>query len=571
MAPPEEITPDASSSGDDNTKKVMPPSEARIPLAKEGGDSGKGGTMPVIEPEQWIGRYLGPYVVEKLLARGGMGVVLLGNDETLRRKVAIKIMGTDMLADADAIKRFEREARATASVQHPAIAQIYLVGLSEEGTPFMAMEFLEGGSLRDLIKARKRVSYIVAATWMEQIADALRAAAKVNIIHRDIKPANLMITAKGDVKVVDFGLAKIFFEDSYRTQEGSVLGTPSYMAPEQTQGRSVDFRADIYSVGATIYHLLTGRPPFEGESPVQIMMKHVTAPLVPMKTLVSSVPVEFDDIVSRCMRKDQDERYQDYESLLYDIKQLRLMLLAREQGSLISEVQTGEVSAAGAAAGGIPGSTILPSPPSSILRSPDRKPRESTPEVELSSLSKGPRSAIDEGASSVGPIPMLLGAAAGLILLIGIVTAWTRSGREDAVVENRQTLSIWLEKAAEKARLNRTGGEGEFDLDYLAYLATVESLENLRVGLVNHELSTGEYPRRIQEIAREDRVLISFDTTEDGVPLDGWGVPIRYDNRNHSLISAGLDRTFDTQVDLVMKPVGMDEVPAVYFRLEESD
>lgn len=559
MAPPD---PDQPDNPQDNTKKVQPPSQARIPLAREDGDVSR----VSIDPSQWIGNYLGPYRVERVLARGGMGVVLLGKDETLRRRVAIKIMSTELMADGDSVKRFEREARATASVQHPSIAQIYLVGLSEEGTPFMAMEYLEGGSLRDLIKAQKRVTYVVAATWMEQIADALRAAGKANIIHRDIKPANIMITAKGDVKVVDFGLAKIFFEDSYRTQEGSVLGTPSYMAPEQSQGRNVDFRADIYSLGATIYHLLTGRTPFEGESPVQIMMKHVTAPLVPMKTLVSSVPVEFDDIVGRCMRKDMDERYQDYESLLYDIKQLRLMLTTREHGAMV----TGE-GKPGAGGGGEtqPGTTILPPPPSSIVR-PSTKSSPPESSVELSALS-GNQSAIDRDASSVGPIPLLLGAGAGLVLLIGLITFLTGGPKDLARGEDRPVLSVWLEKAAEQARLRREGDGEEFDFDYLAYLATMESLENLRVGIVNHELAQGDYPRRVQDFAREDRVLISFDLNGNGEPLDGWGNPIRYETRNHTLKSAGVDGNYDTNVDLVMHPDGTIEIPAVYQRLEGSD
>ncbi|MCC5874602.1 MAG: serine/threonine protein kinase [Candidatus Sumerlaeia bacterium] len=551
--------PDQPDNSQDKNKKVHPPSEARIPLARDEGDVSR----PSIDPTQWVGNYLGPYMVERVLAKGGMGVVLLGKDETLRRKVAIKIMSMELMADGDSVKRFEREARATASVQHPAIAQIYLVGLSEEGTPFMAMEFLEGGSLRDLIKSQKRVTYIVAATWMEQIADALRAAGKANIIHRDIKPANIMITAKGDVKVVDFGLAKIFFEDSYRTQEGSVLGTPSYMAPEQSQGRSVDFRADIYSLGATMYHLLTGRTPFEGESPVQIMMKHVTAPLVPMKTLVSSIPVEFDDIVSRCMRKDMDERYQDYESLLYDIKQLRLMLTAREQGSMFTggEKKGGGVTQAG--------TTILPPPPSSILR-PGAKATPPESPMELSALA-GNQSAIDRDASSVGPIPLLLGAAAGVVLLIGLVTYLTGSPKENFRGEDRPVLSVWLEKAAQQARLLREGDGEDFDLDYLSYLATMESLENLRVGIVNHELANGEYPRRVQDFAREDRVLISFDLNDSGEPLDGWGNPIRYETRTYTLKSAGLDGSYDTSVDLVMHTDGTIEIPTVYQRLEGSD
>lgn len=524
----------------------MPGSEAPIPVAKE---------KPEAPAQPWPGRIVGPYVVERALARGGMGLVLLAHDEALRRKVAIKVIGSELTADHDALKRFEREARATATVQHPNIAQIYLVGLSEEGMPFMAMEYIDGGSLRDVIRARRRVALSTVATWMEQVAEGLRAARKANIIHRDVKPGNIMLSAEGVAKIVDFGLAKIFFEDSYRTQEGAVLGTPSYMAPEQSQGRSVDLRADIYAFGATFYHLLAGRPPFEAETPVQIMMKHVTAPLVPIKTLNSSIPVEFDEIIGRCMRKDMDERYQDYESLLFDIKGVRLMMTARERGSIVEGEEGGGPSPGKA-------TTILPSPPSSILKGPAQGAEAPSPGAEPSVM--------DRDSSSLGPIPILLGAGAGLILLIGLFAMFTDSGGagEGAAAEARPAISIWLEKAAEQARQRSADNSGEFELDYLAYLATMESLRNLHAALVNFEMEHGEFPARIDQIAREDRALITFDINEAGSPLDGWGSAIRYDRRSRSLRSAGMDRTFHSGADLVITAGGTVDIPAVYTRME---
>lgn len=525
------------------SSRFAPGSEAPIPIAREGT---KGTNIP------WPGRVIGPYVVERALARGGMGLVLLAHDEALRRPVAIKVMGADLVADHDALKRFEREARATATVQHPNIAQIYLVGLSEDGMPFMAMEYVDGGSLRDVIRSRRRSPLSTVAAWMEQVAEGLRAAQRANVIHRDVKPGNIMLTAGGTAKIVDFGLAKIFFEDSYRTQEGAVLGTPSYMAPEQSQGRAVDHRADIYAFGATFYHMLTGRPPFEAETPVQIMMKHVTAPLVPAKTIDSSIPVEFDEIIGRCMRKDFDERYQDYESLLFDIKALRLMMTAREKGSVVD----GEDA---------PSPSPLPVPPSSILRQPPpvagRQP----------DVAAAP-SVMDRDSSSLGPIPMLLGIGAGVILLIGVVAmiANSRGGGQEAATA-RPALSVWLERAAEQARLREMPNDDEFEFDYLAYLATMESLRNLHTALVNHELEQGEFPAGIGEIAREDRVLITFDVNEDGAPLDGWGTAIRYDRRNHELRSAGMDRTFHSPTDLVMAVDGTPHIPAVYTRMEGGE
>ncbi len=166
-----------------------------------------------------------------------------------------------LITDGDAVKRFEREARACAAVQHRNIASVYLVGLTEDGLPFLGMEYVDGGSLMHAIRNKVPLTFSQIARIMEEVAAALQAAHKQNVVHRDIKPANIMLTKTGEAKLVDFGLAKIFFEDSYVTQEGMVLGTPSYMAPEQGRGRPVDHRADIYSFGATFYHLIVGRPP----------------------------------------------------------------------------------------------------------------------------------------------------------------------------------------------------------------------------------------------------------------------------------------------------------------------
>jgi tRNA A-37 threonylcarbamoyl transferase component Bud32 len=474
-----------------------------------------------------------------------MGTVLLAWDEALRRRVALKVMEKALLEDTDALKRFEREARAAATIQNRYIAQVYLVGLAEDGLPFLAMEYIDGGSLMDAIRQRRSLTFTEVATLMEQVAEALAAAHRVNIIHRDIKPANIMVTLEGEARVVDFGLAKIFFEDSYRTVEGMVLGTPSYMAPEQGQGRVVDHRADIYSFGATFYHAITGRPPFMADSPVQIMMKHVTAPLVPMRSLNPNVPIEFDEIIGRCMRKDLDERYQDYDALLSDVKRVRLMCFSREGGRVNSATPVGGIAIA-------PSSLLPPAP----RRSSGEAPLPAAPEV------------AEEKEGGVN-LPLIVGVVG--LLLLGIVIAVMTSGAEaeappEAAPKAKPAIAIWLEQVA-KAKpgvemVERIDGDEE----YLSFLATMDILERLRSGLTDFRAEKTEIPASLLEVANESRVVVNFSVDESGNPLDGWGNPLLYESTSGELRSAGIDRAFHTSDDLVQPLEGVPAVPKVYER-----
>ena len=528
--------------------RLRPVSDDRIPLAVDVGGR-------AAEAEAWTGKYIGPYRVERALSRGGMGLVLLANDEALRRKVALKLMDTALVSDEDALKRFEREARAAAAVSHRHIAQVYLVGLADNGQPFLAMEYIDGGSLMQVIRNRTPISFTQISAWMEQVASALQAAKRLNIIHRDIKPANIMINTAGEAKVVDFGLAKIFFEDSYMTQEGMVLGTPSYMAPEQGQGRTVDHRADIYAFGAMFYHIITGRPPFTAESHVQIMMKHVMSPLVPMRTINHQVPIEFDEIIGRCMRKDQDERYQDYEALLGDIKRVRLQSSTREHGAVV-----------GNEAGAVPHihsgpSGAFPAPPSMA--------------AQRGGLSAPPQGVAVRHAAGVVPYdqqveepsgwtPAKIGMVAGAGLLAVAVVAMMifggGDGTESAAPSEPPTRSPLL-------RL-RDRGEPKGPNDYDAYTGTVEMLQNLGGAMVRFEAMEGRLPFTLKEVAKEEFVVMSFATDDDGNPLDGWGTPVGFRRDDRAIYSTGIDRSPHTQDDL---SIAIDnssvEVPAKYLDL----
>src|SRR5215813_14663321 len=220
-----------------------------------------------------IGKTVGHYCITAKLGAGGMGEVFLAEDTRLERKAAIKILPAEVAADPERRQRFLNEARAASALNHPHVCVVYDVGETEDGLPFMAMEFVEGQALDALLKhGPLEVGRI--ADIAVQVADALDAAHSRRIVHRDIKPSNISLNERGQVKVLDFGLAKRMLQESpeapektadmLQTQSGQVLGTPRYMSPEQAVGRTVDHRSDLFSLGSVIYCLLTGRPPFAG-------------------------------------------------------------------------------------------------------------------------------------------------------------------------------------------------------------------------------------------------------------------------------------------------------------------
>ncbi|MBN1443646.1 MAG: serine/threonine protein kinase, partial [Planctomycetes bacterium] len=225
---------------------------------------------------------LGSHRIEVKLGQGGMGKVYRCRDELLHRSVAVKVLHEKYVEDPRYKARFLREARTVASLSHPAIAQVYSVETTTDGSLMIVMEYVEGRSLDDLLRSAGALRPLEAIRLVRQVADGLRAALRLGIIHRDIKPSNLLLHDDGRVKIVDFGLAKDLATDSSLTDDGIVLGTPQYISPEQGRGQPVDQRSDIYSLGTTFYHLITGRPPFEGKTQIAAIVAHVQeAPQAP--------------------------------------------------------------------------------------------------------------------------------------------------------------------------------------------------------------------------------------------------------------------------------------------------
>ena len=266
------------------------------------------------------GRELGGYRLVSRLGSGGMGDVYLAEQKSLGRRVAVKVLRPEMLRHAGAVERFEREARAAAALAHGNIVQIHEVA-RVDGVHFLAEEYVAGPSLKAWLAARGPLDAAQALAVLAQVGAALARAAEQGIVHRDIKPENLLLTRAGEVKVADFGLARVAAEDLELTQAGTTLGTPLYMSPEQGRGGAVDARSDLYSLGATVYHLLAGRPPFRGATGASVVMAHIAEPLVPLADVRPDLPASLCGIVERLLAKDPADRFATPIDLVHEAEE----------------------------------------------------------------------------------------------------------------------------------------------------------------------------------------------------------------------------------------------------------
>ena len=258
---------------------------------------------------------LGPYEIRGTIGAGGMGVVYLAWDARLHRKVAVKTLHPAFAVDAVARERFLREARAAAAVSHPNVTQIHDIG-EDEGRPYFAMEYLEGQSVQELLDERGSIPSDLAVSIARQAAAGLKAAAERGIVHRDVKPSNLFLAKDGTLKVTDFGLAKQLLSDSKLTSDGQFFGTPNYISPEQAGGGRADARSDIYSLGATMYEMVSGKPPFVGDSPLTVVMQHLRDPVPPVRQSNPAVPVPVATLIHKMLSKSPSARPQDYDDLI---------------------------------------------------------------------------------------------------------------------------------------------------------------------------------------------------------------------------------------------------------------
>ena len=277
------------------------------------------------------GRRIGRYEIRSLLGRGGMGAVYRAYDANLDRHVAVKILPPHLVADSDRVRRFVQEAKSASALNHPHVVSIYEIG-QEESMHYIAMELVEGATLRDRIGG-SAMELKRALIVGHEIAEAIGAAHAAGVVHRDLKPENIIIASSGYVKVLDFGLAKLHRDSAemvapdaathvQSTEPGKILGTVGYMSPEQAEGKQVDHRSDIFSLGCILYEMASGRSPFRGRSPVDTIHNIIHAEPAPLRTIVSDVPQELQRIIAKALAKSPEERYQSAKDLAVDLKRL---------------------------------------------------------------------------------------------------------------------------------------------------------------------------------------------------------------------------------------------------------
>jgi len=277
------------------------------------------------------GRQLGDYRLLRRLGRGAMAEVYLAEQCSLNRQVAVKVLKRELATDQTYIRRFQREARAAAALVHANIVQIHEVGCID-GVYFIAQEYVQGLNLHQWIARNGALDLRMALVIMRQVAAALAKAAEQSIVHRDIKPENIMITRSGEVKVADFGLARVpgSGDSVHLTQAGMTLGTPLYMSPEQVEGKPLDPRSDLYSFGVTCYHMLSGSPPFGGETALAVAVQHLNKSPESLENLRPDLPPALCRIVHKVLAKAPENRHQSARELLKDLRQLQLEHLEEE-------------------------------------------------------------------------------------------------------------------------------------------------------------------------------------------------------------------------------------------------
>jgi serine/threonine-protein kinase len=277
----------------------------------------------IVKEVDLTGQTLSNYKVVEQLGRGGMATVYKAHELSLNRIVALKVLASRLSEDQDYIKRFQREAQAAAQLNHPNIVQIYSIG-EEKGLHYFAMEYIKGESLADVKKRIGVFPPAQAVTIIKQVADALADAHKAGLVHRDIKPSNIMMDPDGRAKVTDFGIAYVSTAKTKLTQDGSIIGTPEYLSPEQCEGKTVDQRSDVYSLGVTLYELLTGKTPYEADTPVSMLMKIVKGNFPPICEVNPNVPQPLCLIVDKMMETDVNQRYASMKDVTGDLSALPL-------------------------------------------------------------------------------------------------------------------------------------------------------------------------------------------------------------------------------------------------------
>ena len=296
-----------------------------------------------------VGQRLGDYQILRRLGRGGMSVVYLAEQQSLKRRVAFKVLKPDLAKDEVYVQRFHKEAQAAAALVHANIVQIYEVG-EIDGVHYIAQEYIPGQNLAQYIRRNNSVSIPLSIVILKQVAAALNRASDQGITHRDIKPENIMLSTTGEVKVADFGLARVTSGEHHidTTQIGITMGTPLYMSPEQAEGGKVDPRSDIYSLGVTSYHMLAGRPPFEGETALSVAVQHLKRTPQSLSELRKGIPEKLASLIMQMLAKNPAERIQKANDLQKQLREIPVTISEEDWPDDLEHIDCDDVSLADA-------------------------------------------------------------------------------------------------------------------------------------------------------------------------------------------------------------------------------
>ena len=291
--------------------------ECRNVIDVTGLEPGDSITCPYCRNEFPITRQFGNFLLERQLGAGGMGTVYLGRDVTLDRVVAVKVLRPELVSDHKFMATFLREAEITASLNHPNIVQVYAFG-EHELVYYLVVEYISGGSLDDRIMTLGSITELEGIEIGIAVARGLECALQRGLIHRDIKPGNILFNANNTPKVVDFGLSLSFETTDHF--DGEIWGTPYYVAPEKLERLPEDFRSDLYSLGATLFHAISGRPPYEGEDPNDVAMKHLSGSVISLKAFVPDISDQTTFAVSKAMARNPEDRYESYGEFIAQLE-----------------------------------------------------------------------------------------------------------------------------------------------------------------------------------------------------------------------------------------------------------
>lgn len=320
--------------------------------------------MPVVTPKE-----IGRYAIKYEIGRGGMATVYCAHDPRFDRDVALKVLPREFMHDPTFRARFEREAHTIAALEHAAIVPVYDYG-EDEGQPYLVMRYMTGGSLRDRLD-KGPLTFAETATILQRIGSALDHAHSKGIVHRDLKPGNILFDRYGDAFLTDFGIAKLS-EAGAALTGSTVIGTPAYLSPEQARGSSVDGRSDVYALGTILFEMLTGRTPYEAETPVGLAVKHVTEPVPRILEVKPDLPQETEPVIARAMAKDRDERFST-------ASELALTVGAIARGEKVSLPPVQRVPAGTPAGGRVPSAQIPRVPTAYPLAEEGTRPARGVP------------------------------------------------------------------------------------------------------------------------------------------------------------------------------------------------